>query len=101
MVMTANCCAAGAQHRIPQPHQKFTSCMLRYAAAVEIAGAVAYLHSKGVVHGDLSPFNILLSTSPKDSRRWVAKARGTWRARGTNEQSPAFLTHALPALLAP
>ena len=31
------------------------------ATACEIAGGMALLHSRGVVHGDLSAFNIMLS----------------------------------------
>lgn len=34
------------------------------ATAAEVASGMAYLHRAGVVHGDLSPYNVLLS-------RWV------------------------------
>ncbi|KAK2077417.1 hypothetical protein QBZ16_004262 [Prototheca wickerhamii] len=42
------------------------------ATAGEIAGALCYLHSCGVVHGDLSGNNVLLNAQPSDPRRWVA-----------------------------
>ena len=34
------------------------------AAAAEIAAAMAYLHGRGVVHGDLAGGNVLLCSSP-------------------------------------
>ena len=32
-----------------------------------------YLHSHGVLHGDLTCNNILLTSSNKDARRWIAQ----------------------------
>ena len=41
---------------------------------------MAYLHSLGIVHGDLSAFNVMLSTSGEDAglggRGFVAKVAG-------------------------
>jgi serine/threonine protein kinase len=31
--------------------------------AHEIAAAMAYLHDRGIVHGDLSAYNVMLSSS--------------------------------------
>lgn len=42
-------------------------------AAQEIAGACLYLHRHDIVHGDLTPGNVLLATSSRDARRWVCK----------------------------
>ena len=41
--------------------------------AKEIAGALAYLHSLDVLHGDLTGNNILLASSQKDSRAFTVK----------------------------
>ncbi|KAL4423942.1 hypothetical protein ABPG75_001243 [Micractinium tetrahymenae] len=43
------------------------------AVASEIAGAMAYLHSHDIIHGDLTPSNVLLTSCIKDARRWVCK----------------------------
>ena len=47
----------------------------RRQTAREIASALAYLHSLDILHGDLSGGNILLASSNKDPRGFVAKAR--------------------------
>jgi hypothetical protein len=47
------------------------------AAAQEVAGAMACLHQHGVLHGDLTCQNILLTSSTKDSRRWIAQVGAT------------------------
>lgn len=44
---------------------------LRTFAALEIAGALRYLHAYGVCHGDLNPSNVLLKSSTRDPRRWI------------------------------
>ena len=43
--------------------------------ALEIASALAYLHSLHILHGDLSGGNILLTSSNKDSRKFTCKVR--------------------------
>lgn len=44
---------------------------------------MAFLHSANVVHGDLTPSNVLLASSAKDARHFVAKARiAAGRRRG-------------------
>ena len=41
--------------------------------ALEIASALAYLHSLNILHGDLSGGNILLTSSNKDTRKYTCK----------------------------
>jgi serine/threonine protein kinase len=41
----------------------------------EVAAAMAYLHAHRITHRDLKPKNILLRTSDKDRRGFVAKVR--------------------------
>ncbi|KAI3426335.1 hypothetical protein D9Q98_008708 [Chlorella vulgaris] len=75
-------------------------------SAQEIAGACAYLHGHGVIHGDLTPSNVLLTSATKDKRRWICKVCDFGLAKhagGSNElQSSAFGTVAYmpPELLA-
>ncbi len=45
---------------------------LTFSAAC-CAGALTYLHAHDVLHGDLTPSNVLLTSSTKDGRRWQAK----------------------------
>ena len=42
------------------------------STATEVAGAMSYLHSLGVMHGDLTGGNILLCSS-QNQRKFVAK----------------------------
>ena len=41
--------------------------------ALEMAQALAYLHSQGVLHGDLSPGNVLLSDKPDAPHGFITK----------------------------
>ena len=55
---------------------------VRRQTAREIASALTYLHSLDILHGDLSGGNILLASSNKDVRGFVAKARSLlWTKR--------------------
>jgi len=47
----------------------------RRQTAREIASALTYLHQLDILHGDLSGGNILLASSNRDARGFVAKAR--------------------------
>ncbi|KAL4448329.1 hypothetical protein ABPG75_005548 [Micractinium tetrahymenae] len=77
------------------------------AAAIEMAGALSYLHSCEVIHGDLTPSNVLLSSSTKDARRWVCKVSDfglstlVARGRDTMQRNSSFgtVTHMPPELL--
>lgn len=55
---------------IPQPEPDIAAIL---NTAWEIAGAMAYLHQQGILHGDLTGGNVLLSSNDKDSRGFVAK----------------------------
>ncbi|GAB4820761.1 hypothetical protein N2152v2_007807 [Parachlorella kessleri] len=55
----------------PCPEALLLCCALH--AAADIAGALEYLHVNGLVHGDLSCNNVLLASSNKDRRRWIAQ----------------------------
>eukprot|EP00887_Chlorella_sp_A99_P004652 scaffold4.g4652.t1 len=40
--------------------------------ALDIASALSYLHSRDIVHADLTGRNVLLTSSPRDARRFTA-----------------------------
>ncbi|KAL4457312.1 hypothetical protein ABPG75_012177 [Micractinium tetrahymenae] len=42
--------------------------------AQDIAAALSFMHSHGVLHGDLAPGNVLLACAPDDPRKFMAKA---------------------------
>lgn len=41
--------------------------------AREIASALSYLHSKNILHGDLTGSNVLLTVTAEGNRGWMAK----------------------------
>ncbi|KAK9804897.1 hypothetical protein WJX72_010664 [[Myrmecia] bisecta] len=79
--------------------------------AQEIASALAFLHDKGIVHGDLTPSNVLLHSSRIDKRGFVAKVSGLDLSRNvdageaeleelSNEtRPPGSLAYTAPELL--
>ncbi|PSC70418.1 Serine threonine-kinase CTR1 [Micractinium conductrix] len=75
------------------------------AAAEEIAGVLTYLHANDVIHGDLTPSNVLLTSAAKDPRRWVCKVADFGLSLITqgedSHQRPGFgtITHMPPELL--
>lgn len=59
--------------RLSATHLQQANLAYVLATAKEIAGAMCYLHSLGILHGDLTGNNILLSTSDKDERGFTVK----------------------------
>lgn len=49
--------------------------------ASEIACAASYLHSRGIIHGDLTPSNVLLLERPSSSKGYTAKVSDFGLAR--------------------
>lgn len=46
------------------------------ATAREVAAAMSYLHHKGMLHGDLTGNNVLLTAAPAERRGYIAKVGG-------------------------
>lgn len=60
--------------------------LLRTAA--EVAKALDFMHSLGVVHGDLKPANVLLKTHRADRRGYVAKVADFGERLGEQDGTP-------------
>ena len=78
--------------------------LLRRNTAREIASALMYLHSRDVLHGDLTGGNILLISSDTDERKFTAKVAdfGLSRMLGSeavNTGTYGTVTHMPPELL--
>lgn len=76
------------------------------ATAREVAGAMCYLHSRNILHADLTGNNILLCSSAKDERRFTAKVADFGLSRVLegntqyhNTKSYGTVTHMPPELL--
>ncbi len=57
------------------------------ACAVEVASALAYLHARGILHGDLTCNNVLLLEDVDDSRGFTTKVRGIIQGRADCSES--------------
>merc|ERR1712130_716865 len=73
------------------------------ATAIEIASGLAYMHCKGIVHGDLTAHNILLqSTFGKGrSSKKIAKIADFGLSRALTASSHETLTHGTVSHMAP
>mmetsp|Transcript_2099 Transcript_2099/g.6249 ORF Transcript_2099/g.6249 Transcript_2099/m.6249 type:complete len:286 (+) Transcript_2099:1240-2097(+) len=75
------------------------------ATAAEIANAMAYLHAKHIVHGDLSCSNVLLTSSTTAPHGFTAKisdfglSRELKTAAGLHTKTYGTVTHMPPELL--
>ncbi|CAK0736720.1 hypothetical protein CVIRNUC_000792 [Coccomyxa viridis] len=72
--------------------------------ALEIASALAYLHSLNILHGDLSGGNILLTSSNKDTRKFTCKVADFGLSRVLSQEAISTgtfgtVTHMPPELL--
>lgn len=72
--------------------------------AREVASAMVYLHGRNILHGDLTGNNVLLASSDKDERHWLAKVADFGLSRvmaGDTITTASYgtITHMPPELL--
>eukprot|EP00884_Botryococcus_braunii_P009555 jgi/Botrbrau1/18600/Bobra.0367s0041.2 len=108
-------CDVGSLHRAIQkksfkPHGPW-GFQLTYRAllrtAQEVAKGMEYIHSKGIVHGDLKPGNVLLKTHKIDRRGYVAKVsdfglsvhHSMQRDTGSNNELLGTIAYTAPEVL--
>ncbi|KAG1656211.1 hypothetical protein FOA52_011341 [Chlamydomonas sp. UWO 241] len=72
---------------------------------IEVASALGYLHSLGVVHCDMKPPNVLLKSSTNDARGFTAKVSDFGLSRVIDDDGAAttfpFNSHGTAAYVAP
>ncbi|KAG1656207.1 hypothetical protein FOA52_011337 [Chlamydomonas sp. UWO 241] len=72
---------------------------------IEVASALGYLHSLGVVHCDMKPPNVLLKSSTNDARGFTAKVSDFGLSRVMDDDGAAttfpFNSHGTAAYVAP
>jgi serine/threonine protein kinase len=64
------------------------------ATAREMAGALSYLHSKNILHADLTGNNVLLTVTADDRRGFVAKVRHSKTRNGCGVWRSCLASHA-------
>jgi len=70
-----------------------------YRCLIDIAAGMDYLHSLGVINGDLKPANVLLKSTNEDARGFICKVGNLTRRQPSS--SPLSLScRAYPCLLA-
>ncbi|WIA08911.1 hypothetical protein OEZ85_008329 [Tetradesmus obliquus] len=62
------------------------------ATAREMAGALSYLHSMNILHGDLTGNNVLLTVTADDKRGFVAKISDFGLSRLVSNEAPVIQT---------
>ncbi|KAK9865060.1 hypothetical protein WJX84_008297 [Apatococcus fuscideae] len=72
--------------------------------AIEIGGALRYLHSRCIIHGDLTASNVLLSSCSRDARGWMCKVSDFGLSRVLDEdtyytKTYGTVTHMPPELM--
>lgn len=57
------------------PSRSCCACCVCHArcAATEICSALSYLHARSILHGGLTPSNVLLTAYQKDARGWIVQ----------------------------
>jgi serine/threonine protein kinase len=72
-----------------------------YRCLIDMAAGMDYLHSLGVINGDLKPANVLLKSTNADARGFVCKARTALACMSASceERTARSATCGGPALL--
>ncbi|KXZ50686.1 hypothetical protein GPECTOR_15g370 [Gonium pectorale] len=87
------------RHSLFEPNYKFIILTAR-----EVASAMTYLHSRNILHGDLTGNNVMLTASDRDARHFTAKVADFGLSRvlsgeAITTRSYGTITHMCPELL--